>query len=500
MEKKKCQVFNKAIALIVIPLLIIFYVAAGIYFHFVLGKGTVYPHIAYIPIVLAGIWYGRKAVYVAAILAGAVMLFHVFGDSPVPMWSDLARIIFFMVVALCTGTLSEKVQSGREALCLSEDKFRFLVDKSLAGIILYQKDKIAFANPQFAAMLGYEPDEMINKVIWGLIFEEDRSRVKEMVSSRWEEGFDDLHYETRLVRKDGKIIWAEVASSVEHYDGESAVLVNIYDITERKEAEDNRLELLELTRSQEEQLVHSSRLAELGEMAAAIAHELNQPLTGIRNFARNAAYMIDKEAGGITDVRENLELISKQVDRASRVINRMRELVRKSDQKLEIVDINTIVTETVEFLMPQFKLQGIAVNIDTDMNLPRVMGDRTRLEQVFLNILTNARQAMEESPVQKLNIKTFYNKKAGRPVGIEISDTGSGFSINDVDKLFLPFYTTKEPGSGTGLGLSISLNILKEHEGTIEAVGDIGKGARFTVRLPVAEETGLSEGSTSNER
>jgi len=273
------------------------------------------------------------------------------------------------------------------------------------------------------------------------------------------------------VTRSGETVWAEVVSFVIQYGGRPAVLVKVYDVTERKRAE--------------EQLMHSSRLAELGEMAASVAHELNQPLTGIRNWAKNAAYMIENAVGDSSEVAENLALISEQVDRASKIINQMRDLTRRADQDLQLLDIDSVVRQAVDFLDHQFKLSGIEVALDLAEDLPDVIGVRVRLEQVFLNIMTNARQSMEEVEDRRLTVRTGAE---GQEVIVEIADTGKGFSPADRDRIFAPFYSTKKPGHGTGLGLSISESIVEQHGGRIEASSEEGAGARFIVRLPAARE------------
>jgi C4-dicarboxylate-specific signal transduction histidine kinase len=241
----------------------------------------------------------------------------------------------------------------------------------------------------------------------------------------------------------------------------------------------------ELARRQEEQLEHSTRLAEVGEMAAAISHELNQPLTGIRNYARNAFYMIDKKAGSEEEVKENLRLISEQVDRAARIINQMRDLTRRSDTTFAMLEVNGILRECLEFLVPQMKLSEVELSLSLAPDLPSIWGDRVRLAQVFLNLLTNARQAMDGATRRQLRVSSRRDGPE-LPVVIEVSDTGKGFSEEQAKKLFQPFYTTRK--SGHGLGLSISRAIIKDHRGVIEAAGVPGGGASFTIRLPAARE------------
>lgn len=251
-------------------------------------------------------------------------------------------------------------------------------------------------------------------------------------------------------------------------------------------------EVSELARRQEEQLEHSTRLAELGEMAAAISHELNQPLTGIRNYARNAFYMLDKNAGSEEEVKGNLRLISEQVDRAARIINQMRELTRRSETTFSILEVNGVLRECLEFLVPQMKLADVELSLSLAPDLPSIWGDRVRLAQVFLNLLTNARQAMDGAPHRRLTVTSRHDGGPELPITIEVNDTGKGFSEEQAKKLFQPFYTTRK--GGHGLGLSISRAIIKDHRGEIAAAGTPGAGATFTIRLPAARREG-AEGS-----
>jgi PAS domain S-box-containing protein len=484
---------RNALKIVIITALALLYGALGLYFNAVLGTSVVYTHLAYIPIVLAGVWWGRRSVFVAVILATVIVLLRVFGIGIGELWSDMARGLLFFAVALCVGTLSEKVTAGQRALRVSEEKYRSLIEKSLSGILVYKDDRVVFANPRVSEMLGYDPEELIDKSIWELIHEEDREKVKDLLLGRQTGEVSDLHYECGLVRADGAVIWADIASATVEFDEDTAVLVTAYDVTDRKEAEEKRRQLAELAHKQEEQLVHSTRLAELGEMAAAIAHELNQPLTGIRNFARNAYYMIDQSVGTPDEVKTNLRFVSEQVDRASKIINQMRELTRRSEKEFAPISVNGIIKESIEFLTPQLKLSGVEIALDLAENLPRVMGDRIRLEQVFLNLLTNARQAMEEAEERRLKVKTYVDSDIECPVVVEIEDTGKGFAPEDSEKLFAPFYSTKKPGHGTGLGLSISLTIVRDHKGRVEATSAPGRGAKFTVRLPARPSGEIAE-------
>ena len=444
-----------------------------------------YTHLAYLPIVLAGLWWGRRGLVVAALLAVASLLPQFFGAGPAEPLGNLVRLAAYAAVGAAAGLAGEMLGSARRAVRMSEAKYRQLAEKTLAGIFVYRDDAILYINQRLLEMLGYTTEETAGKSYWDFVSVLDRPRVREIAARRENQGVADLRYECRLVTKTGKMVWAEVISSQVDYEGRPAVLVCVYDITDRKETEEERRELSTLAEEQEEQLVHSTRLAEMGEMAAGIAHELNQPLTGIRNFARNASFMLEADVGGKEELQENLRMIASQVDRASRIIHQMRELARRTERHVSLVDVNNTLRESVEFVMPQLRLSGVEVEFDLAGGLPRVLADRIRLEQVFLNLLTNARHAMEESQRRVLSVRTRHEPQAPLPLVVEIADTGTGFSADIADKLFMPFFSTKKAGRGTGLGLSISLGIIKDHKGSIEAAGAEGLGATFMIRLPV---------------
>ncbi len=264
-------------------------------------------------------------------------------------------------------------------------------------------------------------------------------------------------------------------------------VISVTDVTARRKAEEKQQELADLARRQEEQLEHSTRLAELGEMAAAISHELNQPLTGIRNYARNAFYMIDQKAGGEEEIKTNLRLISEQVDRAAKIINQMRELTRRSDSIFVLLELNSVIRESVEYKLPQMRLSEVTVTLELADNLPPIWGDRIRLAQVFLNLLSNARQAMEDAPVRHLTLSSRHEALAPVPVVVEVNDSGKGFTEEQGRRMFQPFYTTRI--GGHGLGLSISRAIIQDHRGALSAAGVPGAGATFTIRLPAAPHT-----------
>ena len=356
-------------------------------------------------------------------------------------------------------------------------------------VCILKSEAILYINENFIKTLQYdEKDEIVDHSILRFVHDEDKFNFHKQLRGFIKEARNSNRFTCRFLSKKRKEIWMEVSCSIIQFEDNDGIIVYAYNITDTIEVKNQYNEISQIMQEQEDQLVHSTRLAELGEMAAAVAHELNQPLTGIRNFSKNAIYMIDNNAGDIKEIQNNLKLITNQVDKAAGIINQMRELARKSSKEFNLIDLNQIIKESIGFLNSQFNLVGIELITSFEENLPYIKADYIKIEQVFLNVLTNAKQAMENSKSKKLYIKTYRSTIAPEYIVAEIEDTGIGFNNNDVGNLFKPFYSTKPPGKGTGLGLSISLRILKDHKGNIEATGEPNKGAKFTIRIPISEK------------
>jgi PAS domain S-box-containing protein len=360
---------------------------------------------------------------------------------------------------------------------------RRLLDGLPHGVIHQAGGRIVFANERMHRLLGVQPGALEGALLESLVHPEDAAVLRTLAQD------PDLPRELPLLGRNGTEVWVQIEGTRVMVDGESVEQLSVTDVSARRDAEEGRRELADMARRQEEQLEHSTRLAELGEMAASISHELNQPLTGIRNYARNAYYMLEQTPDAVAEVKNNLRLISEQVDRAAKIISQMRELTKRSDSTFSLLDLNSVIRESVEFILPQMKLSEVAVSLRLEDSLPPIWGDRIRLEQVFLNLLSNARQAMTDVPVRKLVIESRRDSPAALPVVVEVKDTGKGFSEEQAGRLFQPFYTTRK--GGHGLGLSISRAIVLDHKGSIGATGSPGAGAIFTMRLPAAaRETG----------
>jgi histidine kinase len=286
--------------------------------------------------------------------------------------------------------------------------------------------------------------------------------------------------QARQFNKDGSALFVNIMISPSDYPGKKVLLVTTSDITQRLETE--------------QQLIQASKMATLGEMATGVAHELNQPLSVIKTASRFFIKKIRKKEKIEDDILFTMsEEIDSYVDRATKIIGHMREFGRKSETDLEKVDINEVLKRAFEILGQQLKVRGIEVVWDLEESLPPIMADSNRLEQVFINLLINARDAIDEKwqtqPHQQSDKRISLKTRSGKQkIIVEIHDTGMGIPDELLDRIFEPFFTTKKVGQGTGLGLSISYGIIRECKGKVKAVSAEGQGAGFIIKFPIAAD------------
>jgi len=277
--------------------------------------------------------------------------------------------------------------------------------------------------------------------------------------------------------KDGQPRFVTIRISPSEYDGQVVRLVTISDITKRLEAE--------------QQLIQASKMATLGEMATGVAHELNQPLAVIKTASSFFMRKLRKKEPIKDEILLTMsEEIDSHVQRAAKIINHMRQFGRKTDPNLEKVQINHVLRQAFDIFSQQLKVRGIRVEWLVDEQLPMIMGDPGRLEQVMINLLLNARDAIEEkwdaAPAAEADkvIRLTSARRDGHVV-VEVCDSGAGIPDHIREKIFEPFYTTKKVGQGTGLGLSISYGIIQECNGQIYARSNPEGGACFVVEFPI---------------
>jgi two-component system sensor kinase FixL len=256
----------------------------------------------------------------------------------------------------------------------------------------------------------------------------------------------------------------------------------IRNLTERQEAE-RRLQEMQA------ELVHVSRLTALGEMASALAHELNQPLSAISNYVTGSRALLAREGSDPEKVRDALERASEQALRAGQIIRRLREFVARGETDRQVERLPKLLEEASALALVGAREHGVLVRFDLDPAAELVIADKVQVQQVVLNLIRNAMDAMEGAPRRELRIASHAK---GDMVEVEVADTGPGISDEVAQRLFHPFVTTKE--TGMGIGLSISRTIIESHGGRIVGEGNRDGGATFRFTLRAAGKEGLADG------
>ncbi len=247
----------------------------------------------------------------------------------------------------------------------------------------------------------------------------------------------------------------------------------------RKEVERREKQLKET----QAMLVQAGKLTALGQLGAGVAHELNQPIAAILGFSQLSLTQIPSDHL----LAPHLKLIEEQSKRMAKIVDNIRSFVRDSHESHEAISLNQPIVDALMLMTVQLKGRGIVVETRLDSNLPLIVADSNELQQVFLNLLTNARDAvMEKGPGGKIQISTFSDGSDW--VVAKVSDTGTGIREEIRERIFDPFFTTKPPGKGTGLGLAIVSGIMANHQGTIVVESVSGEGATFVVKIPVVKQ------------
>src|SRR5687767_8014466 len=236
-------------------------------------------------------------------------------------------------------------------------------------------------------------------------------------------------------------------------------------------------------RQKQEQLVQAGKLATLGELTTGIAHELNNPLNNIGLFIGNAMDLIELGVADKRRVVREMRQAVQQVRRATEIISHLRTFGRAAPVSREPVSVAKSIGRALALVREQLRLREIEIRVDAVLDEAFVLGSPIQLEQVFINLLTNARDAVAEAPRKSIAIAGSIGAEG---VDITVADSGAGIAPGLERRIFDPFFTTKEVGKGTGLGLSITYGIIKEHGGTISVISPPGEGATFLIHLPLA--------------
>jgi PAS domain S-box-containing protein len=369
--------------------------------------------------------------------------------------------------------MTSRLRLSQKDLRESEDKYRSLFISGPSPIFVLDRAtlEILDINPSAEETFGYKKEETITKFFtdFGRFEYEDKDPL-EIIKKGWPEDYI-LNMNVRYyAHGSSQPLSIRVKACPAQYSNRDALILSAIDITEMVE--------------QEEKLIQTSKMATLGLMAAGIAHELNQPLNAIRLGNEYLSMMVEK---GKKIPDENLTQVasevSGQVGRASEIINRLREFGRKTDFAKENVSLNDNIQNVLRMIGKQLSIDNITVTLELDKNLPLILANNNRMDQVIFNLVANARDAiyLKNETDKSIAIRTFQESGS---VLLEVSDTGAGIPDDVKEKVFDPFFTTKEVGKGMGLGLSIIYGIVKDYGGDITVESEKGKGTTFRQRFP----------------
>jgi PAS domain S-box-containing protein len=392
-----------------------------------------------------------------------------------------ARIAVLKLLASQAAISLENTRLYRD-LAEREAKIRRLVDANIIGIIIWDFDKILEANDAFLRMVGYDREDLAA----------GRVRRQDLIPPEWRDrGAQDLAelagigaiqpYEKEYIRKDGSRVPVLVGIAP-FEDGGNEGVAFVVDLTERKQAEAEARESERRYREVQTELAHANRLATMGQLTASIAHEVNQPIAANLTNAEAALRWVGAHPPDLEEARQALVRIVKDSKRAGDVIGGIRDLIKKAPPRKDRVGINGAIGEVIELTRTEAVKNGVTVRTELTDGLPLIEGDRVQLQQVMLNLIINAVEAvssLNEGP-RELLIRTEKADSGG--VLIAIQDSGPGLAPAALARLFDSFYTTK-PG-GLGLGLSICRSIIEAHGGRLWASATVPRGAVFQFTLP----------------
>jgi len=369
-----------------------------------------------------------------------------------------------------------KRKAAEEALHDSEVKYRSLFDSGPNPIFVLEPGtlNVMDVNPAAIETYGYSKEELIGRNFDALgEFELQTQGLGMGEDEQWQDGCF-IHQKARHYKKDGTPFYLRVKACPIKYKDRTAIILAATDITESME--------------RDAQLFQATKMKTLGEMSAGIAHELTQPLNAIKignDYLRRV--ILDGRVLANDDIERVAASVTGQVQRASDIINRLREFGRKPDFKKEPVDLNAVINHVVQIVGQQLILNNIQVEFKLDWSIPHVLANANRLEQVLFNLVSNARDAILQLPAEALEstdrVIRLCTYEEGHVVVCAVEDTGVGIPDSVRDKIFEPFYTTKEVGKGMGLGLAISYGILRDYGATIDVANREGGGACFALKF-----------------
>jgi two-component system NtrC family sensor kinase len=383
-----------------------------------------------------------------------------------------------------TALIEERWMDTAEELARTFNFQSNLIQSSIDGIMGCDKDgKIITFNRSLEKILGYSEDEVRGKMSFNQFFPVGAAEnFKEALYSQEYGGENRLFlYESNLIGKTGHKIPVQLSATVLFEDNKEIGMVGFFrDLREMRR--------LEQQFADQARLLQQDKMISLGRLAASVVHEINNPLTGILNYVRLMIKILNRGAlkeEHIKKFQGYLDLVEGEISRCSKIVSNLLAFSRKSKLEFGEVNINELLQRCIMLSQHKLALQNIHIETNLDPGVPRVWGDFNQIQQCVINLIFNAIDAMPEGGTLILGSSLDRNKGV---VEIRVKDTGYGIASEDLPYIFDPFYSTKTEGKGLGLGLSTVYGIIDRHKGTIGVDSTKGKGAAFTIKLPVGEK------------
>lgn len=362
----------------------------------------------------------------------------------------------------------------------AQEALRRTIENAPVGIVTTDLDRrITGTNSAFCEILGREEPALIGTVLDEYIHPRDLPMVHNAIADALESGRSGEPVKQRYIRRHGEVVFTEFYVAMAQ-DGDGTpvqYIAQVVDLTDQ-------LKIEQEMKLQRQKLAHVSRVSTLDEMAAGIAHEINQPLAAIAAFASGCQLVVQTGKGDERSLSYGLEQIREQTERAGEVIRRLRELVKQGDKHRELVDMNSLVVEALKLATTDTRTLNIEIKLELAKNLPGIEVDKIQIQQVLLNLVRNAVDAVESLNHERMAIKILTSLKDDYEVVVSVADLGNGVPMDIAPDLFTPFFTTKE--AGMGMGLSICNSIVAAHGGRLWYTPNPDRGSIFHFSLPVA--------------
>lgn len=382
---------------------------------------------------------------------------------------------------LATGLSLSVLQRAEDALQDAQQRTRAILDTAVDGVITIDAaGRIDSINPAAQALFGYRESELVGENVRVLMpspYREEHDAYLRRYLETGEKRVIGIGREVSGLRRDGSTFPMELAVGEFEHQGQRYFAGIVRDMSERHAYEQELRQRLD-------EVAHLSRVTAIGDMATGLAHEVNQPLGAIVSYAQACLRMLDAGRQRPETLRRALTQIAAQGRRAGDIIQHLRRFMRQEGTARGEIDLNQVVEEAAWLLEHEIALHRISLELALEPNLPAVRADRTQIEQVVLNLMRNAIDAMQQIPVARRRLQC--RSQAGAP-GVEVSvcDQGKGLSEEQLERVFQPFFTTKDDGMGQGL--SICRSIVHGHGGDIAAIRNAGHGMCFTFSLPASD-------------